>query len=78
MAKEICGFGLGEANAARKIVGKKQMEKIPELKNKVLTQASSPQLGAYVWKYGAGPQMGYSFSVVKMALTHLTVYQRGN
>ena len=78
MDKEICGFSLGEANAARKIVGKKQMEKIPELKNKVLTQASSPQLGAYVWKYGAGPQMGYSFSVVKMALTHLTVYQRGN
>ena len=78
MDKDICGFTLAEANAARKIVGKKQMEKIPELKNKVLSQASSPRLGAYVWKYGAGPQMGYSFSVVKMALTHLTVFQRGN
>ena len=64
MDKDICGFTLGEANAARKIVGKKQMEKIPALKNKVLTQAHSPQLGAYVWKYGAGPQMGYSFSVI--------------
>ena len=64
MDPDICGFTLAEANAARKIVGKKQMEKIPELKNKVLSQASSPRLGAYVWKYGAGPQMGYSFSLI--------------
>ena len=64
MDKDICGFTLAEANAARKIVGKKQMEKISELKNKVLSQASSPRLGAYVWKYGAGPQMGYSFSLI--------------
>lgn len=64
MDEDICGFTLAEANAARKIVGKKQMEKIPELKNKVLSQASSPRLGAYVWKYGAGPQMGYSFSLI--------------
>lgn len=64
MDEGICGFTLGEANAARKIVGKKQMEKIPDLKNKVLTQASSEALGRYVWKYGAGPQMGYSFSII--------------
>lgn len=47
------------------------MSKIPELRDKVLRQASSVRLGEYVWRYGAGPQMGYSFSVV-MALTHLT------
>ena len=64
MDEKICNFSLGDANAARKIVGKKQMNKIPELKQKVLAQASSPKLGAYVWKYGAGPQMGYSFSVI--------------
>lgn len=64
MDKDICGFTLGEANAARKIVGKKQMSKIPELRQKVLTQAKSPILGEYVWRYGAGPQMGYSFSVI--------------
>ena len=64
MDENICHFSLGEANAARKIVGKKQMNKIPELKAKVLEQASSPKLGQYVWKYGAGPQMGYSFSVI--------------
>ena len=64
MDKDICNFTLAEANAARKIVGKKQMSKIPELKEKVLTQAKRNVLGEYVWKYGVGPQMGYSFSII--------------
>ena len=64
MDKDICGFTLAEANSARKVVGKKQMDKIPALHQKVLEQAKSSQLGAYVWKYGAGPQMGYSFSTI--------------
>lgn len=64
MDKDICGFSLAEANAARKIVGKKQMSKIPALREKVLQQAKSKALGIYVWNCGIGPQMGYSFSVV--------------
>ena len=55
MDKDICGFSLADANAARKVVGKKQMSKIPALKEKVLTSASSPALGRYVWKHGCGP-----------------------
>lgn len=55
MDKDICGFSLAEANAARKIVGKKLMDKIPELHEKVLAQAKSAQLGRYVWKCGIGP-----------------------
>ena len=62
MDKNICGFTLAEANSARKIVGKKQMNKIPELHQKVLDDAMSPALGKYIWKHGVGPQMGYSFS----------------
>lgn len=58
MDKNICGFTLAEANAARKIVGKKQMSKIPELHQKILDKASSSQLGKYVWEKGVGPQMG--------------------
>lgn len=61
---EICHFTLAEANAARKIVGKKLMDKIPELREKVISQAKSQTLGEYVWTYGLGPQMGYSFSVI--------------
>ena len=64
MDENICGFTLKEANAARKIVGKKQMTKIPELRDKVLNQAKSPCLGHYVWKFGIGPQMGYAFSII--------------
>lgn len=58
MDKDICGFSLKDANAARKVVGKKQMNKIPQLRAQVLNQAKSEKLGQYVWKYGAGPQMG--------------------
>ena len=64
MDEDICNFTLGEANTARKIVGKKQMSKIPELREKVLNQAKSPCLGNYIWNCGIGPQMGYSFSVI--------------
>lgn len=64
MDNDICGFSLAEANAARKIVGKKLMSKVPELKAHVLTRAKSKQLGEYVWAAGIGPQMGYSFSVI--------------
>ena len=58
MDENICGFSLKEANAARKIVGKKQMSKIPELHQKILDTAKSPALGKYVWDCGVGPQMG--------------------
>lgn len=64
MDDNICHFSLKDANAARKIVGKKQMNKIPALREQVLNQAASPCLGNYVWTCGIGPQMGYSFSII--------------
>lgn len=64
MDENICNFSLADANTARKIVGKKQMSKIPELRKQVLTQAKSTALGKYVWDCGIGPQMGYSFSII--------------
>jgi len=64
MDEHICNFSLKDANAARKIVGKKQMSKIPALRQQVLDQAASPCLGHYVWTCGVGPQMGYSFSII--------------
>ena len=64
MDENICNFSLADANAARKIVGKKQMNKIPALKAQVLEQAKSKALGQYVWDCGVGPQMGYSFSII--------------
>jgi DNA polymerase-3 subunit alpha len=75
MDENICNFSLAEANAARKIVGKKQMSKIPELKEKVLKQATSPALGRYIWKCGIGPQMGYSFSIIHALAYSFIGYQ---
>ena len=62
MDENICHFTLGEANSARKVVGKKLMNKIPELHQKVLEQAKSPVLGKYVWNNGVLPELGYAFS----------------
>ena len=62
MDKNICGFSLEEANAARKIVGKKQMDKIPILYEKVLSKVKNKNFGEYVWETALKPQMGYSFN----------------
>ena len=64
MDKDICHFTLAEANSARKIVGKKQMDKVPELHKKVLEQAPNENFGEYVWETALKPQMGYSFSYI--------------
>lgn len=69
MDKNLCHFTLSEANTARKVVGKKKMDQIPIIEEKVLNQATSPLLGQYIWEHGAKPQMSYSFSQI-----HATVY----
>lgn len=75
MDENICGFSLKDANAARKIVGKKLMNKIPALKDQILTQAKSSNLGQYVWRAGVGPQMGYSFSIIHALAYSFIGYQ---
>ena len=72
MDENICNFSLKEANAARKIVGKKQMNKIPELHQKILDTAKSEKLGKYVWKYGVGPQMGWTKETCPQTLFRLS------
>ena len=75
MDKDICNFSLKEANTARKIVGKKQMNKIPELHQSILDKAKSNALGQYVWDCGVGPQMGYSFSTIHALAYSFIGYQ---
>ena len=64
MDENICNFSLKEANDARKICAKKQMNRIDELHELVLQKATSRQLGEYVWETAIKPQMGYSFSLI--------------
>jgi len=54
MDPDICGFSLAESNDTRKIVGKKQMSRIPELHQKIISRAATPELGEYVWSKVAG------------------------
>lgn len=64
MDKNICGFSMEEANAARKLISKKLMDKIPELQKKVYAAAKSQSLGKYVWDIVVKPSLGYSFARV--------------
>lgn len=64
MDKDICGFSLKEANAARKIISKKKMDKLPELKEKIMATAKSKAIGEYEWNYIVMPSAGYGFSII--------------
>lgn len=63
MDPDIAGFSLADANDARKIVGKKQMNRIPELQQKMFDHMGDQNFANYVWKIAIKPQLGYSFSL---------------
>ena len=60
---DVASFTLGEANNARKIVGKKQMSKIPELKEQVYSRFDDVHSANYFWENAIAPQLGYAFSL---------------
>ena len=64
MDPNICNFTLAEANESRATVSKKLLDKVPELHEKVLSQAPNKNFGEYVWETALKPQMGYSFSLI--------------
>ena len=55
---DVAGFTLGEANNARKIVGKKQMDKIPELRSQVYGGFDDVVVANYFWENAIAPQLG--------------------
>ena len=60
---DVAGFTLGEANNARKIVGKKLMNKIPELRSQVYSRFEDERVANYFWENAIAPQLGYAFSL---------------
>ena len=62
MEPQLAHFTLAEANAARKVCAKKQLNKIPELKQKFISQCPRKELGEYVWWSAIEPQMSYAFA----------------
>lgn len=69
MDPNISHFTLAESNWCRKVLGKKLLKKIPEVKEKFIKQCPSKKLGEYCWMTMMLPQMSYSFSMV-----HSTLY----
>jgi len=68
MDERIAGFSLKDANDARKIVAKKQMNRIPELHDKFYKAISdvyvdNGKIADYVWDIAIRPQLGYAFSL---------------
>lgn len=62
MDERLFGFDLETTNSARKIIGKKLMDKIPKLHEQVLEKAKSPAIGKYVWDVLFSEQLGYAFN----------------
>lgn len=62
MDPDIAHFSLGAANDARKIVAKKQMKRIPELRQKFY-DSMPREYADYVWELAVAPQLGYAFSI---------------
>ena len=60
---DCANFTLGEANSARKVVAKKQMDKIPALREQVLGRFENETVGKYFWDIAVAPQLGYAFSM---------------
>ena len=63
MDQSIAKFSLGEANAARKIVAKKKMKEIPNLREKVFNAIPDVNQADYIWEVAVAPQLGYAFSL---------------
>lgn len=62
MEPKLAHFELKEANAARKVCSKKQLDKIEALHEKFVKQCPRQQLGEYVWYSAVLPQLSYSFA----------------
>lgn len=62
MDKNISNFTLAESNACRKIIGKKLINKVPELKKKFINACPNQNFGEYVWETTMSPQMSYALS----------------
>lgn len=55
---DVAHFTLGEANNARKIVAKKQMDKIPVLRAQVYEKTENDLVADYIWEIAVRPQLG--------------------
>src|SRR5690606_27138074 len=77
MDERICGVGIKDANFARKVVGKKLMDQIPQVKEMFfLNGVGSKNLKQYIWDTQISLQLGYSFSDLhSVAYSHIALQE---
>lgn len=63
MDKNISNFTQVEANYLRKVVGKKLIKKVPEVKAKFINACANENFANYVWETTMMPQMSYAFNL---------------
>lgn len=79
MDPQISNFTLRESNNARKILAKKLIHKVEELKQQYYQKATDAGtrkvMADYCWKYLLEPQLGYSFSTIHSHAYSIIGYQ---
>lgn len=59
---DMADFSLEEADYARKVVAKKKMKEIPNLRKMVFDRFTNSKVADYFWENVIAPQLGYAFS----------------
>lgn len=71
----VCGWGLSKCNDARRIISKKKIDKLPILREEIIRDAATPQLGEYYWDNIVMPISSYAFSDPHALAYAMVAYQ---
>lgn len=71
----VCGWDFTRCNAARRVISKKKMDKLPILKEEIINEAATPELGRYYWDNVVLPISSYAFSDPHALAYAMVAYQ---
>lgn len=73
--KGVCGWDFSKCNDARRVISKKKMDKLPILKQEIIEEAATPELGRYYWDHVVLPISSYAFSDPHALAYGMVAYQ---
>ena len=71
----VCGWDFSRCNDARRVISKKKMDKLPILKQEIIKDAATPELGRYYWDHVVLPISSYAFSDPHALAYGMVAYQ---
>ena len=71
----VCGWDFSRCNDARRVISKKKMDKLPILKEEIIRDAATPELGRYYWDQIVLPISSYAFSDPHALAYAMVAYQ---